>query len=133
MATGNKADIVTRLKAVLPSGWFGDSSPVLDAVLSGIASALAFVYDLAAYARLQARIATATDGFLDLISYDYFGPGLPRKLQETDASFRNRILAALLQERGTRRGLIRMLEMLTGRTPWVFEPARPADTGGYGV
>ena len=133
MATGDQQDFINRLKAVLPAGWFGNSTPVLDAVLNGIAWSLALVYGLAAYARLQTRIATASDGFLDLVSYDYFGPGLPRKPQETDASFRNRILAALLQERGTRRGLIRMLEMLTGRTPWVFEPARPEDTGGYDV
>ncbi len=131
--TGDQADFVTRLKGVLPGGWFRDSTPVLDGVLSGIAWALAVAYGLAAYARLQTRIATATDGFLDLMSFDFFGSALPRKSQEPDAAFRNRILAALLQERGTRRGLIRVLQLLTGRTPWVFEPARPADTGGYGT
>lgn len=133
MATGDAQDFVSRIKAVLPAGWFRGDTPVLDALLNGIASALASVYSLAAYARLQTRISTATDGFLDLISFDYFGSALPRNLQESDASFRNRILAALLQERGTRRGLIRVLQLLTERTPWVFEPACPADTGGYGV
>ena len=34
-------------------------------------------------------------------------------------------------QKGTRYGLIRSLQILTGRTPWIFEPARPADTGGY--
>lgn len=133
MAAGDQQDFVNRIKAVLPSGWFRDETPVLDGVLNGIAWALALAYSLAAYTRLQTRISTATDGFLDLISADYFGGAMPRKPQESDTAFRNRILASLLRERGTRRGLIRALELLTGRTPWVFEPARPADTGGYGV
>ncbi len=131
MATGDTNDFLTRLKALLPNGWFTGATPVLDAVLTGISSVLASVYSLAAYAKLQTRIMTATDGFLDLISYDFFGGDLPRNYQETDAAFRTRILAELLLEKGTRKGLIRALQILTGRTPWVFEPARPADTGGY--
>jgi hypothetical protein len=128
---GDQADFVARIKALLPNGWFTDDTPVLDGVLNGIAWSLAMIYSLAAYAKLQTRIATATDGFLDLISFDFFGSTLPRKLQETDAAFRLRIQAELLLERGTRHGLIRVLQILTGRTPWVFEPARPADTGAY--
>ena len=46
------------------------------------------VYGLTAYARLQTRIATATDGFLDLISFDFFGRRCPGKPQESDAAFR---------------------------------------------
>ena len=118
---------------MLPNGWFGSATPVLDAVLSGIAAALAGVYTLAAYARLQTRISTATDGFLDLISQDFFGGTLPRRMRESDAAFRARILAELLAEKGTRRGMIRALTALTGRAPIIFEPARPADTGGYNV
>lgn len=131
--TGDQADFISRLKAVLPGGWFRDETPILDGVLAGISWALAAAYSLADYARKQCRIRTATDGFLDLIAYDYFGGNLPRKLQEPDEAYRVRILAALFPEKGTRRGLIRTLEILTGRTPWVFEPARPADTGGYSV
>ncbi len=133
MATGDAQDIAARLKALLPGGWFRDTAPVLDAVLSGIATALASAYSLCAFARLQTRISTATDGFLDLIGYDYFGGRLPRRASEGDDSYRARILDALLAEKGTRRGLIRTLTALTGRTPRVFEPARPADTGGYSV
>jgi hypothetical protein len=132
MAVGDQQDIVKRLKAVLPNGWFSqDSTPVLDGFLSGIAWALALIYSLAAYAKLQTRIMSATDGFLDLISYDFFGDNLPRKFMESDSAFRSRILAELLLQKATRYGLIRALQILTGRTPWVFEPARPADTGGY--
>ena len=130
---GDTQDFTTRIKALLPAGWFRGSTPVLDAVLSGISSALASVYSLCAYARLQTRISTATEGFLELISFDYFGGKLPRRLRESNDSYRARILAALLAEKGTRRGLIRTLVALTGRTPLVFEPSRPADTGGYDV
>jgi hypothetical protein len=133
MATGDTQDITARLKGLLPNGWFRGPSPVLDAILSGIATALAAAYSLFAYVRLQTRVATATDGFLDLIALDYFGGALKRRLRESDDSYRARILAALLAEKGTRQGLIRTLVALTGRTPVVFEPERPADTGGYGV
>ena len=128
---GDVPDILSRLKALLPNGWFRDETPILDGTLSGISWALSQAYGLAAYARLQARIATATDGFLDLISYDFFGGALPRKPGESDGSFRSRIQAELLLERGTRKGMIRALEILTGRTPLVFEPGRPQDTGTY--
>jgi hypothetical protein len=131
MATGDTSDFRARIKSLLPRGWFGDETPILDAVLSGIGQALSDVYGLIGYARLQMRIATATDGFLDLISLDFFGETLPRRAGESDNAFRQRIKAQLLLEKGTRRGLIRALEILTGRTPLVFEPARPGDTGGY--
>jgi hypothetical protein len=133
VATGDAQDFRARLKALLPGGWFRADTPVLDAVLAGVSAALASAYALCSYARLQTRISTATDGFLDLIGYDYFGGKLPRRPQESDGDYRARILAALLAEKGTRRGLIRTLEALTGRTPKVFEPERPADTGGYRV
>ncbi|MCE9565857.1 MAG: hypothetical protein K8U57_27850 [Planctomycetes bacterium] len=128
---GDPGNIFGRIKAALPNGWFQGATPVLDGVLSGIAAALAAVYSQISYARLQTRVGTATDGFLDLISFDFFGANLPRRTQEMDAAFRNRILAALFPEKATRHGLVRTLEILTGRTPWVFEPARPADTGAY--
>lgn len=130
MATGDQKDIVSRLKALLPDAWFQGETPVLDALLSGIGAALAAIYGLTAYARRQTRIATATDAFLDLISFDFLGTGFPRKAGESDEAFRARIQAEILLERGTRKGMIRALEILTGRTPIVFEPSRPADTGG---
>lgn len=131
MATGDQADIVFRLKAALPNGWFQDATPILDAVLNGIAWPLARIYSLTNYARQQTRVATATDGFLDLISFDFFGALLPRFLQESDSAFVTRIKAQLFLERATRHGLIRALQILTGRTPLVFEPANPFDTSGW--
>jgi hypothetical protein len=131
MAVGDQADFVARMKALLPNGWFADTTPILDGLLNGIASLLATAYSLYSYAKLQTRIATATDGFLDLISYDFFGTNLPRRQGESDSAFRARIKASIFLERGTRPGLIKALTLLTGRAPWVFEPARPADTGAY--
>jgi hypothetical protein len=131
MSTGDQSDCFNRLKTALPNGWFNEPTPVLDALLQGFAWALSLGYSLISYTRLQTRIATATDVFLDLISGDFFGSALPRNQQEQDGPFRTRILANLLRERATRRGLIEALVLLTGRTPIVFEPARPLDTGAY--
>src|SRR4051794_13359328 len=102
MATGDANDMLARIKALLPAGWFKGDTPVLDAVLSAAAYGLSFIYSQIAYAKLQTRIGTATDGFLDLISFDFFGGSLPRRKQEVDASFRARIIATLLRAKGTR-------------------------------
>lgn len=131
MATGDQADVLARLKSTLPQ-WFGDSSPILDGLLQGLAWAGAFVYSLYAYAKLQTRIKTAADGWLDLIAGDFFGTTLLRQTNQSDASFRARIIINLFRERATRGGIVKVLEDLTGRTPAVFEPMRPADTGAYG-
>jgi hypothetical protein len=133
MATGDASDLSGRIKALLPTRWFADSNPIRDAVISGFAVALALVYSLLQYTQLQTRIGTATDGFLDLISFDYFSDNLPRRQQEQDNPFRSRILATLLREKVTRTGMIEALVNLTGRTPIIFEPARPADTGGWNI
>src|SRR5580658_3900532 len=109
MAAGDSNDCLTRIKSLLPYRWFPDSTPILDALLSGPAWALSFIYSLIQYAQSQTRIATATDGFLDLISYDFFGSNLPRNQQEFDASFRARILATLLRPKATRPAMISML------------------------
>ncbi len=140
MATGDQADIVSRLRAVLPARWFPDtapgvasSTPILDAVLAGIGCVWAQVYALLGYARLQARIATATDVFLDMIGVDFFGTTMTRQANESDAHYWARLQAAMLQPQGTRPALVQALVTLTGRTPVVFEPARAPDTGAWGM
>lgn len=133
---GDQSDIFNRLKGMLPSRWFGTASdpvPLIDAVLSGFATSLAFLYSLYLYAKLQTRINTATDGWLDLIAADFFGPAaLQRKTGQSDSSYRNAIKVALLREKATRNAIINTLVSLTGRTPIIVEPQRPADTGAYG-
>lgn len=133
MATGDQADFEARIKSTLPMRWFGDEHPYLDALIAGLANAWAFIYTLYAYAALQTRIKTATEGWLDLISGDFFGTGLPRLANQSDASYRARILINLFRERATRLGIIKVLQDLTGRTPIVLEPKRPQDTGAYGA
>lgn len=131
--TGDQSDILARLHRLIPNGWFTvGASPLFDGMLSGIANTLAFIYSLLAYLRLQMRIATATDGFLDLIAVDYFGNQLVRANSQTDDSFRARIIASILRERGTRKSVVDVLTQITGRAPVIFEPARPLDTGVYG-
>lgn len=133
MATGDQQDIYHRLRGYLPR-WFGDEaqSPVINALLQGLAYTGAYVYSLYAYAKLQTRILTATDGWLDMIAADFFGSALQRSANQSDASFRARIVLNLFRERATRNGMVKVLRDLTGRTPTIIEPERPADTGSYG-
>lgn len=130
MATGDQDDMAARMEAVLPP-WFGTPSPILSALLAGIGAVWAWVYSLLAYVTLQTRIATATNIFLDMISADFFGDDLPRGAGQSDASFRDAIESEMLRPRGTRAAIISALLALTGRTPEIFEPERPADTGSY--
>lgn len=124
-------DLVARLRAVLPLGWFPDETPILDNVLTGLASCWTQLFDLLAYVKAQARVVTASDVWLDLIAADFFGQHLSRR-EQSDDRFRQRILAELIRERGTRYALRSVLQDLTGRDPVIFEPANPRDTGGYG-
>jgi len=133
MATGDPRDIAARLARWLPARWFADTGSVLTAVLAGFASGLSLTNGMVRYAALQVRIATASDGFLDLISGDFFGGRMPRGFAETDASFRTRIQAEIFRPRGTRAAVVKALRDLTGRPPVIFEPSRPADTGAYNV
>lgn len=132
MATGDQADILTRLKALLPQTWFGDDHPFVTAILTACAQALTWCYSLYVYAQLQTRISTATDGWLDIIAYDFFGNNLQRASGKSDDIFRNAIKINILRERGTRKAINDILFDLTGKTPIIFEPQRPADTGSYG-
>jgi hypothetical protein len=131
--TGDATDMRARLAALLPLRWFPDSAPVLAALLAGLADGWAWLYAMLGYVRRQTRIATATDSFLDLIAQDFFGATLARRPGEADANLRARIQAALFAPRATRPALVAALTSLTGRAPLLFEPARPADTGAYGM
>lgn len=136
MATGDVNDFINRISALLPP-WFGDLSndTTLKALITGYAEMASTMYSQYSNAVLQTRIKTATGSFLDLISQDFFGTTpplfLPRGPGESDASYSKRIIANILSEKATRKGLINALTNLTGRTPKLFEMERPADTGGY--
>ncbi len=129
--TGDILDMISRLKAVLPARWFPDQTPILDAVLTGLASAWADLYALLAQVRLQSRIATTSGSFLDDASADFFGTTLQRHLLEPDAAFQTRITRELIRQRATRSAVVGVVSDLTGIVPVIFEAARTADTGGY--
>jgi hypothetical protein len=132
MATGDKPDITSRLGSVLPR-WFGDltQATLTNAVLQAFATTQSFAYSLIMYAALQLRIKTASDGWLDMIAADFFGPSFTRRAGQSDASFRSAIISNLLRERATRASLIKVLQDVTGRTPVVIELTNPVDCGAY--
>lgn len=134
MATGDSADMASRIYAVLPGRWFPplEEAPILSALLTGIGTGWSFCFGLLDVARMQARLATASGSFLDMISADYFGVSLRRQARETDDAYRARIANGLVADHATRAALINTIRGLTGHNPTVFEPMRPADTGGYG-
>ena len=121
-----------RLRLTLPEGWFADDAPLLAGLFAGLGAAWAGLYSLLAQVRVQSRLATVTEGFLDLASVDFFGGRLSRRAGEVDAALRGRLLAAMRRERGTRQGVIDAAAA-AGYSAVVFEPARPLDTGAYGV
>lgn len=130
---GDSNDMLGRLKLVLPARWFADTSPILDALLSGIATTWSGLYSLLSYVKSQCRITTATGVFLDIASSDYFGAALPRRTGEVDSAYSSRIRDNLLATRATRAALIQALKNLTGRVPVIFEPLNATDTGGYNI
>ncbi len=131
--TGDIRDMIYRLKSNLPTRWFPDHTPVLDALLSGLASAWVTMYDLLGYTQGQTRLASVSGDLLDGASADFFGTRLARVTNEPDSTFRLRLQNALVREHATRRSLQAALTTLTGFQPKIFEPARVTDTGGYGL
>src|SRR4051812_5873510 len=129
---GDLLNMLFRLKSVLPMRWFGDTTPVLDALLLSLATNWTTLHSSLMYAKRQLRLATATDEWLDQISEDYLGSRIPRRPGQSDDTFRNRIYLELVRERGTRRAVQSVVRDLTGREPIIFEPAYCGDTGGYG-
>ncbi len=137
--SGTTADMATRLRATLPTGWFPTSpplpassaTPVLDGLLAGLGSAWSFCFGLLQMVVGQTRVGTATGSFLDMMSSDFFDAALPRRSGESDSGFRARILTGLISERGTRENVVQAVTGLTSAMPFICEPRRGADCGGY--
>lgn len=127
---GSAANILDRVKSLLPGRWFSWVAPIRDAIVGGLSDPAAWSYALIAYARAQTRLATAYGLWLDILSFDFLGGELMREGMQDDA-FRAMIRATVLQERVTRAGMISAITVLTGNTPWVFEPWNTGDTGAY--
>lgn len=134
MATGDSSDITSRVQSYLPRGWFGDltQAPIIGGLVAGIASVFAVSYALIMFFWAQTRLQTSSGGWVDLWASDFLGTNLPRKPNETDAAYIARIQIAVFQQKATRPAMINGLTQLTGRTPIVFEPTRPLDTGCLG-
>jgi hypothetical protein len=128
--TGSSANILDRVRKLIPSRWFAWVAPFRDALLGGLSDIASWYYSMIVYARAQTRIATAYGIWLDLIAYDYLGRFLVRT-GASDSGFRARILATILQERVTRKGMIAAVTALTGTAPIIFEPWNTSDTGAY--
>ncbi len=141
MSTGSLADMLSRVKSVLPGGWFpatGQGSattatPVLDAALTGPAWGLAWFWRFLRYVALQTRIATATGINLDMVAADFFGAGLTRHAAEADDPLRARILASLFPKRSTRQAVTDAASAAAGGPVTVFEPGYALDAGGWGI
>lgn len=129
MATGDSADILSRIKKLLPGGWFSSVATYRDAVLGAIGDVLAPTYSLIVSSKLQMRLATACGFFIDLWSYDYLGLEIVRRVGELDPAFRLRVQQEVLRERVTRNGMIKAMQDLTGQTPVILEPWNPGDMG----
>ncbi len=72
------------LGCMIPKRWFAEQSPNLSAILRSLATPWAWLHDMITYVIIQTRVSTATDTWLDLISYDFFGNVFIRKLNELD-------------------------------------------------
>lgn len=132
MATGDQGDITSRLFRWLPSKWLPtDAGTLVQGIVNGVAAGLASIYSMIAYAALQVRIATATDGFLDMIAGDFFGDRLPRKPAELDPLYSARIRREIMRERVTREAIDRVVYDTTGNHPTIIELDRVSDIGGY--
>jgi hypothetical protein len=132
MATGDQADVTARLRAVVPPSWF---VPGLDATLTALLAAGGYVgalcYALIAFASLQLRIATASGGWLDMISFDFLARTLVRGALD-DAAFAAAIKRRILRQGGTRAGIAAELQTLTGNAPTIVEGFMPGDCGALG-
>lgn len=133
MATGDSNDILNRIRAAISKGWFQYVAPARDALLGGLASGLAFVYSLLSYIQNQTRIASASDFFLDLAAFDFFGLRIQRRPGQPDSTFSPQIRKEVLRTRVTRPGIIRAVNDLTQTAVSMFEPENPQDSGGWGT
>lgn len=131
MATGSSADFLSRLKRLLPAGWFNSSAPNRDAVLGGLSDVQSWLYGFIAFAKAQMRLATAAGIFIDLWCYDYLGMNLVRSIGEGDTPFAARVAKEVTRVRVSRPGVAQALYDLTGQTPVIFEPFNGGDTGGW--
>jgi hypothetical protein len=129
---GSAADLLQRIKKILPPRWWAWGATYRDAVLGGICDAAAWSYSWIPYAALQTRLATATGVWLDIYAYDFVGRFILRG-GTSDSAFRSLLQSTILQQRVTRFGVQQIVTNLLGNvSPRIIEPWSPGDCGGYG-
>lgn len=131
--TPEAEDIQNRLVRLLPQRWWSNPAPIRDAILGGASDLLAWGQSLFVYAKFQMRLATATDFWIDIFSYDYLGLTTQRRTNEADADYRVRVGKELVRERVTRAGMYQALLDLTGNPPIIIEPFNGGDVGAWDV
>lgn len=124
MTTGDKADMLSRLKSVIPP-WFGQDTgidtPVLNGLLTGPAASLSWFYDLFSFVKQQSRLSTMTGGWLDLFAQDFFGSDLLRKSGESDDTYRARIKAEFFRPSNTKAAILSAVAEITTASPRLIE------------
>lgn len=131
--TGDQPDIIARLQRWLPAGWFPpDSGTRVFSIISGFAAVLSAIWSILVYVANQTRMATTTDGFLDLASDDFFAGNLPRLNGELDPGFSLRIRNEVFRDRNTRKAIDQQCFDITGQHPTITELQRPDDIGCLG-
>jgi hypothetical protein len=126
---GSQEDIKDRLKSYTPP-WYGDESRFQNASLEGFAKADSDVYKFLAVLKQQSRLKTATSFFLDLASEDFLNGFLRRRPHENDDVYRKALLANILREKSTKKGIAAFIKDYTGHEPIMFEPWNHEDVGG---
>lgn len=128
---GDSDDMRRRMVSTFPHRWTQHDAPNRNAILGGLADALAYVYGLLAYAKDQTRIRTASGMWLDLIAFDFFGLRVRRRQGQTDDAMQAMIMREIFRARVTRAGLKGAVADLTGNDVRIIEPWNTVDCGGY--
>lgn len=117
----------------------GQGQPaVYNAIVAAISQALGYIGDQVlvlpgqpeSLLQSELRLKTADAPILDIAIKDFFGDGLPRLPNESNASYLNRAISLLFQPKNTRPAIYNMLTMLTGQGPHLINPDVPGDVGG---
>lgn len=128
--TGDPPDMLARLRALLPRGWFPTIAPLLTGVVAGAAQSLSDTFGQITYATLQTRLVTATADWLDARLFDFLGSRVLRRLNEPDATWSLRGRKEIIRPRVTRAAVIEAITDL-GATATVIEPWNTGDCGGW--
>lgn len=126
---GDVTDFLARLRGQIPQNWFPQPAPVLDSLLTGVSANLSAEYTLANFAFGEMRVATQTNGFLDLTGFDFFGTRFARLPNQQDGQFSAAIRKEVTRSRNTRAAIIQALYDLTGQTATIVEFFNGGDCG----